>query len=702
MHDLLKARLRLVKQSTLTLCVLWIVVASVSIAQEMPQPVRIGVLAKRGPERCLEKWGQTAEYLTNEIPGYSFTIVPLNYDEIYPAVAHDEVHFILANPSFYVEMEQLYGASRVVTLKNLRLGKACSIFGGVVFWRAEREDIKHLDDLRGKRFVAVDERALAGWQAAWRELKVHGIDPYRDFSDLSFYGTQDAVVYAVRDGKVDAGSIRTDALERMAMEGKIRLEDFHVIHQHCGDDTHLPFLHSTRAYPEWPFAKARHTADELAEKVASALLRMSPHSPAARAGRCAGWTIPLNYQPVHECLKYLRLGPYRDYGKVTPRGVFRQYWPWLLGALAAVILLALFASYVTGLNRRLRQAMAGQRQELIERQRTEEKLCLRTEELRARVKELNCFYGVARLTGKPGMTHDEILGEAVNLIPPSRQFPEITCARILFEGQEYKTDNFRETTWKQLADIMVSGEIVGTVEAYYLEEKPEADEGPFLKEERKLIAALAGHLAKYVDRQRIAEDLHRAYDELEQRILERTAQLRTANEKLIREIGERRRAEEELRQAHKNLENRMAQNRRANEIISQKNEFLTNVIESLSHPFYVIDANDYTIKLANSAFGFDDRSQNSTCYALTGRRDGPCDVAGHTCPLKIVKKTKKPVSVEHIHYDKNGNTEVFEVHGYPILNKEGNVSQVIEYAIKSPSASMPNCNCRNTSKNYGR
>ena len=374
MPDSLKVRSRSAGQRILALCLSWIVIASVSVAQEMPKPIQIGVLAKRGYERCQKKWQPTAEYLSNRLPGYSFTIIPLNYDEVYAAVERKEIHFILANPSFYVELERLYGVSRMLTLKNLRLGKASSVFGGVIFYRAERKDIKHLNDLRGKRFVAVDEKALAGWQAAWRELKENGINPYRDFSDLSFLGTHDAVVYAVRDGKFDAGSVRTDALERMAMEGKIRLEDFYVMHEHYGDDVHLPFLHSTRAYPEWPFAKARHTSDQLAEKVAAVLLRMSPDCPTARAGRYDGWTIPLNYQSVHECLKYLRVDPYRDYGKITLRSTLQQYWSWLLGALAAMILLTLFTVYIININRQLRQAMAGQWQELIKRKRAEDVL----------------------------------------------------------------------------------------------------------------------------------------------------------------------------------------------------------------------------------------------------------------------------------------------------------------------------------------
>ena len=37
--------------------------------------------------------------------------------------------------------------------------------------------------------------------------------------------------------------------------------------------------------------------------------------------------------------------------------------------------------------------------------------------------------------------------------------------------------------------------------------------------------------------------------------------------------------------------------------------------------------------------------------------------------------------VEHIHYDKEGNRRYYEVHGYPIFDENGNVTQIIEYAL---------------------
>ena len=128
-------------------------------------------------------------------------------------------------------------------------------------------------------------------------------------------------------------------------------------------------------------------------------------------------------------------------------------------------------------------------------------------DLRERVKELDCLYGISVLVEKPMITLEGILKGVVDLIPSSWQYPEIACARIGLGALEFKTANFRETPWKQARDIVVRGEQAGTLEVCYLEERPESDEGPFLKEERNLISAIAERLERITDRERLEERL---------------------------------------------------------------------------------------------------------------------------------------------------------------------------------------------------
>ncbi|MEF8848789.1 MAG: PEP/pyruvate-binding domain-containing protein [Candidatus Thermoplasmatota archaeon] len=128
--------------------------------------------------------------------------------------------------------------------------------------------------------------------------------------------------------------------------------------------------------------------------------------------------------------------------------------------------------------------------------------------LQERVKELNCLYGLTKIVKDETLSEGEALQKIVDLIPPSWQYPEDTCARININNiGTFKTDNFKETKWSQISNIFLEDKKIGTIEVYYLEEKPKRDEGPFLTEERLLIDAIAGLIGKYIGEHQIKEEL---------------------------------------------------------------------------------------------------------------------------------------------------------------------------------------------------
>jgi signal transduction histidine kinase len=123
-----------------------------------------------------------------------------------------------------------------------------------------------------------------------------------------------------------------------------------------------------------------------------------------------------------------------------------------------------------------------------------------------REKELNCLYGISKLIYQKDSLEALFQGSA-DFIPPSWQYPEITCAQIKVFGQSFRTENFKKTKWKQSREIIVTGERIGAVEVYYLEEKPEIDEGPFLLEERELIDEIAFTLSKTIEHKQAKEKI---------------------------------------------------------------------------------------------------------------------------------------------------------------------------------------------------
>ena len=249
----------------------------------------------------------------------------------------------------------------------------------------------------------------------------------------------------------------------------------------------------------------------------------------------------------------------------------------------------------------------------------EEDLQKKTHDLGERIKELNCLYGISKLAERSDLAHDETFQGVVDLIPPSWQYPDITCARIVVNGREFRTENFATPASSQSADILVHGQAVGYVEVGYQEEKPGAGEGPFLAEERTLLDAIAEQLGRIVDRLQ---------------------------------------AEEKIR---------------------EQNQFLTDILASLSYPFYVVNSDTYSIEMANSAAADAGIFVGLPCYRAAYGREELCNGQQGPCPLEEVKKTKRPARVEHKQVTEDGTTKYVDVYAYPIMDRDRNVKQVIEY-----------------------
>lgn len=330
----------------------------------------IAVLAHRGIPKAIEMWAPTAEYLSKNIPGYKFEILPVTNDSVESVIASGKADFVLVNPALYAHMESKYGVSRIATLRNRRPGGSYTKFGALIITRADNDDITSLPDLKGKSFMAVHPRAFGGWWMAWRKLKNAGINPDTDFSRIEYSGfPQDKVVMAVKNGLVDAGTVRTDVLERMAASGNVHFDEFRVLNPQISRG--FPFAHSTQLYPEWPFAITRSADYGLAEQVAVALLSMPSDSQAAKASKSEGWTVPLDYLPVHELMKELRVGHYKNTGKISPQDVFKQYVIEIFLVTTLVVGLVISIAFFVRYNRKLSTSKDTLEKEVSDRKRAE-------------------------------------------------------------------------------------------------------------------------------------------------------------------------------------------------------------------------------------------------------------------------------------------------------------------------------------------
>ncbi len=309
------------------------------------QDVVIGVLAKRSPVKCLQRWQPITEYLNENLYDKSFKILPLTFDEVEDAVVTKKVDFVLVNPAVYILLEVKYKASRILTLVQKQNSVFSTEFGGVIFYRADKGNFTKIEDLKGKSVVAFNQTALGGWLSIQFELFKKGMTPENDLAGLEFVDNMDDVVYEVLTGQSTFGCVRTGHLEKMSREGLIDFKELRVIHDHGGGKNHLPFVHSTLAYPEWPLAKLSYTNRYLADRVALVLLSLQAVDEAAVKAGIGGFTTALSYTPVRKLMKVLKQPPYEHQGEVTLGKVFWQYYHYII--FMFIMVLAVFIGIIS-------------------------------------------------------------------------------------------------------------------------------------------------------------------------------------------------------------------------------------------------------------------------------------------------------------------------------------------------------------------
>jgi len=145
-------------------------------------------------------------------------------------------------------------------------------------------------------------------------------------------------------------------------------------------------------------------------------------------------------------------------------------------------------------------AIGGISTDITERKRVEH-------QLRGRTKELQALYSLAEIAEREDISLDEVYQGLTDILPKSWQYPEIACAKVRIGDREFRTGNFAESPWRQSAPVRVSGTVIGAIDVSYLDERPDEDEGPFLKEERRLIDALAERLGRITERMQFDEQL---------------------------------------------------------------------------------------------------------------------------------------------------------------------------------------------------
>jgi hypothetical protein len=198
------------------------------------------------------KFGATFEdHLNAEVaPLFSHGGEPIRFEmggedfrTVFESAENEDFDFIFTFPNMAGCLEAEFGASPLLTMRNLRRGMELNMYGGIIFTRADRDDINSVHDLRDKRVDAVDVLMM---QHQWMVFKENSMDMFNDLGQLHFSGKESNMLQAVLDGRADAGFHRTGLWLHRVILGVSKLINLDPpvlvfnVHNHLASNPILP------------------------------------------------------------------------------------------------------------------------------------------------------------------------------------------------------------------------------------------------------------------------------------------------------------------------------------------------------------------------------------------------------------------------------------------------------------------------------
>lgn len=330
-------------------------------AQEHQDSVTLAITAYRPAPIMQQRYAPLAEYLSAR-SGVEVKLSVLDQEAMNQAIATNQADFFLTNPSHFllIRSERSLTGVLATALRSWN-GQSTSSIGGVIFTRADRENINTLEDVKTATIATPGIHFMGGYQAPALVLQSAGMDVRRS-SRVIYLGNHDQVIQAVLAGDTEVGFVRTGVLEERIAENPELADSVKVINPQ--NLRGFPFRVSTRLYPEWPVVALPHVDSRVVRRIASALFALEPEHPAAQAAGLAGFSPPADYQAVEDLARSLRLEPYDQTPQITWVDVLHQYRIWAI-TVAGLFVLLVFTSLFLGKKRRQLAVEERRQRELI-------------------------------------------------------------------------------------------------------------------------------------------------------------------------------------------------------------------------------------------------------------------------------------------------------------------------------------------------
>lgn len=269
----------------------------------------------------------------------TFEMLPIA--ELDKVVNERKANVVMAGAGFY--RRHLHeGLRDIATVVSPLQPNADRAVGSTVVTLKNRDDIRSLEDLKGKNVSANAPIGFQGILIVKNELSKKGFNPERFFKKEFFVG-MDLLpsIDLLRQGKVDAAILTSCLMEESRVRGMKWPDELKVIGEKEQSDVACKV--STDLYPNWSILLTPTIDPETTRKIVATIHAM-PKSPEG-----IEWAVATDFSLVDDMYRRLKIGPYKHLREWTLQRLVKEYGPWLavsLFVLVALVVHSILISYL--------------------------------------------------------------------------------------------------------------------------------------------------------------------------------------------------------------------------------------------------------------------------------------------------------------------------------------------------------------------
>ena len=194
----------------------------------VPQPgferLRFGLVPSLSTRTMIASHQPLADYLGRILSVPVDLDVGDSFEDVVEHLALGDFDLVEITPTVYLRASQRMKLECLA--QSIADGSASALGYLVVADGSPRRD---LGDVKGASIGFVDPLSTAGYVFAMQLLKDRGIDPKRDLGRIEFFGNHEAVLMAVKEGRVEVGATYQGAIAALRRSFGVEPRTFRVI-----------------------------------------------------------------------------------------------------------------------------------------------------------------------------------------------------------------------------------------------------------------------------------------------------------------------------------------------------------------------------------------------------------------------------------------------------------------------------------------